>query len=122
MQDFTAYIRQHLSKTQADSPYTIGSGNARESYGGIFDNQGATGIVTFNLPDASVGMVVTILLDENKDVNIDPNGSEQILVLTDSGGDSISSDATQGSLISLYAISATEWMPVGYTGTWTDAN
>ena len=147
-QNFFAYARQGLTKTQANSPYTIGStfsGNARESYGAIFDNQGATAAVTFYLPDGEQYSVLTFVVDDAYDIDLQPseNGactasdtpwdcctgasagtctSNQIITLTDNAGDKLSSDATQGSMITLYKISTTEWMPMGYVGTWSDAN
>jgi hypothetical protein len=102
-----------------------GTGNivAAECRGGITTNTGAGGAIVLTLPDAVAGMSVCVVVTVGHDVDVNPQNGEQILVLTDAAGDAISSDATVGSMITLIAVSATEWMPVGSgVGTWTDVN
>lgn len=95
---------------------------ARECRRGVITNAGASGAVEFDLPAATVGMSVAVFLKEAQDVDIDPNGTDQIEVLTDSGGDAISSDAVVGSFITLACLESGVWTPAGYAGTWTDVN
>ena len=101
-----------------------GTGNitAAECRGGVTTNTGASGGITITLPDAQIGMAIIVVLTVAQDVDIDVQAGEQILVLTDAAGDAISSDSTIGSSVTLIAISATQWMPVGQNGTWTDVN
>lgn len=95
---------------------------AQDCRGGIVTNTGAGGAVVLTLPDAVQGMSVMVILTAAQDVDINPQDGEKILILTDAAGDAVSSDATVGSSLTLIAVSATEWMPVGQNGTWTDAN
>jgi len=91
-----------------------------QGYGFFYINTGASGGTTVTLPDAVVGMNGCVVLDTADDVNIQPNGSERILVDTDTNGDYISSDMTIGSYYCVVAVSATQWMPMGQAGTWTE--
>jgi hypothetical protein len=88
----------------------------------IFTNTGATGAITASLPDVATNMKVSILLTAAYDIDIDPNGSERILVLTNANGDKISSDATVGSGITLVGINSTQWLSTGRIGAWADAD
>ena len=119
LQDLWSNRRIPIDKT---ANYTVGTTATREYQGGIFTNTGATGAIVFTLPDCVAGMSVTFILGAAYDIDIDPYGTEKILVLTNSDGDKVSSDATLGSMITLYAVSSTKWMRVGSIGTWTDAN
>jgi hypothetical protein len=99
--------------------YTI---TGSEVQGHVFTNNGDTGTLVFTLPDGSAEDYVTIVVAEAYQVDIDPNGSEQILALTDAGGDKISNSGTVGNMVTLLWISASEIVAIGYIGTWTDAN
>ena len=89
----------------------------------IITNDGSSAGRTYILPKPAAGLICMVYLEEAQDVNLDPNSpAEQIYVLTDSGGDEISSDATAGSCIKLIAHDATGWWPYGRTGAWADAN
>ena len=111
-------------KTLVEVTAHTGTGNitAAECRGGVTTNTGAGGAVVLTLPDAEIGMSILVVLTVAQDVDINPQDGEQILVLTDSAGDAISSDATIGSSVTLIAVSATQWMPVGQNGTWTDVD
>lgn len=88
----------------------------------VITNDGAGAARTYVLPIPAAGLVCMAYLEEAQDVDLDPNSSYQIFVLTDSAGDKISSDATQGSCIKLIAHDNTGWWPYGRVGAWTDAN
>lgn len=75
-----------------------------------------------NLPAVAANMDVTIYLDAAADVNINPDDSDQILVLTNGVGEAISSDATDGSFVRLRGIGSVNWICVGSSGTWSDIN
>lgn len=95
---------------------------AQQVSSGIVTNEGAGGAIVLTLPAAAQGMVVTVALSDALDVDVNPDDADQILGLTDAAGDAISSDAAAGSMVSLVAVSASEWLPLGERGTWTDVN
>lgn len=85
---------------------------------------GNTAQVSIVLPAASgvPNCRFSFFTNDSDGLNLNPNGSDQILVLTNSAGDSLT-NATAGNSLVLEAISSTEWAPVGKEqGTWTDAN
>lgn len=95
----------------------------RECRRGTVTNQGAGIGIELDLPAATtVGMVINVLLKETQDIDIDPNGTDQIEVLTNGAGDRISSDSAVGSFITLLCAEPGIWTPVGYAGVWTDIN
>ena len=91
-------------------------------YGMTITNTGQAGAVVYTLPAPAVGMEFTVFLTEAADVDINAATGTQILVLTNATADAISSAATAGNFITLRAISTTEWINVGSSGTWTDVN
>lgn len=100
-----------------------GAITAAECLGGTVTNTGASGAIVLTLPAAVVGYSVLVYLTAAFDVNIDPNGTDQILGLTNSAGDAISSDATVGSCVTLMCFATGYWSPYGGgVGTWTDVN
>lgn len=113
------YTAQVVTKTQADTPYAASATDVRH---GVINNAGATGALHIDLPAAVAGMSVLIKVRAAFDIDIDPNGTNQIRVLTNAGGDKLSSDATEGSLIALFCDVDGEWSSTGYIGVWTDAD
>ena len=95
---------------------------ATECRNNIITNAGASGDIVLSLPAAAAGYEVTVIVSDAHDIDINPDDSDQILVLTDSAGDALSSDATVGSYIHLIAIDATNWIVLDRQGTWTDVN
>lgn len=94
-------------------------------------NNGATGAITFSLPDGEIGACVSVILTEAQDVDVDPVGAidctlgagcDQIIGETDQPGESLSSDATVGSSLSLLKVSFDEWVVTGKAGTWAEAS
>lgn len=82
------------------------------------------GAHTMNLPEAStvLGCRFTFIVGAAQALVINPDNADQILLLTDSAGDSISADAA-GESVTIEAISSSQWAPVGAEkGTWSDAN
>jgi hypothetical protein len=110
------------SYTAVTAHTTTSDISTTEVKGGISTNTGAGGAIVLTLPDAEAGMTVVICLTAAYDVDINPQNGEQILSLTNAAGDAITSDATVGSYVVLVAVSATQWLPLGRSGTWTDAN
>lgn len=88
-------------------------------------------IAIYNLPLASTAIGCTytfaVGVDENVGtyfgkITVNPQDADQIVLLTNSAGDSITADDT-GESVTLRAIGANKWAPVGKEqGTWTDAN
>lgn len=88
--------------------------------GYTFYNSGA---VEIELPEAStvIGCKYTFVTLNAANFDVDPDAADQILVQTNAAGDMIR-NATLGNNITLMAVSASQWVPVGILGTWTDAN
>lgn len=105
-----------------DDPGDTATFTIEQMHGGIITNDGAGAGRTYNLRPAQPGMGVTVYLEEAQDVDIDCDNADQIYVLTDAAGNKISSDATQGSFITLKAHDDTGWWPYGRVGAWADAN
>lgn len=110
-------VRSIYAKT---ADYTVTAADM----GAVFTNLGATGIVTFTLPEAStvLGEEVWFNVLANYSLKIDPaDASDKILGMTDSAGDAILADA-EGESIGLRAVGANSWAPIYPYGTWSDAN
>ena len=89
--------------------------------GSTFINSGA---IEMELPEAStvLGCRLTFIIGNASAFTIDPDGGDQIMLLTNAAGDSLIADAVGESLV-IEAISASAWAPVGAEkGTWTDSN
>lgn len=86
-----------------------------------FKNQD-TFSVQVDLPAAAAGLNVCFFNYDGDDVVINPDDADQIVVLTNAAGDSLT-NTTAGDAICLVALDATDWMAVpGVTGTWSDGN
>lgn len=99
-----------------------GNITAAECTGLIVTNTGAGGAIELTLPAATVGASVLVYLTAAFDVDVTPAAGETIGILTNSSDDTISSDATPGTFVVLVCETAGTWLPLGYTGTWTDAD
>lgn len=88
--------------------------------GSTFYNSGA---VAINLPEASavLGCRLTFITMNAANFDVNPDDADQILVLTNAAGDMIR-NATLGNMVTLEAVSASQWVPVASGGTWSDAN
>jgi hypothetical protein len=101
----------------AGTPKTI---TAADCAGSIITNASAAGDVEYDLPAAQVGMVITFFVVTANKMKIDPNGTDQIMVLTNAAGDFLESDAVIGSYITLKCLVANKWYKTDYAGTWTE--
>ena len=86
----------------------------------IFNNDGASGTVTLTLVAATVnsdgeGLAVHFSVVDAYTLNINPNGTDQILYLTDSAGDSIEANSA-GSFVTLVCEADGYWTPKGRLG------
>ena len=88
--------------------------------GSTFSN---TGAVLMNLPEAStvIGCTLTFATLNASNFDVNPDDADQILVQTNAVGDAIR-NATLGNTITIRAVSASQWVTIGATGTWTDIN
>lgn len=94
-------------KTQAVSPYSL---TAIES-GKVFTNEGATSVVTFNLPSAVAGLDYTFIVQDGDGLTVTAASGDTIrvgAVVTATAGNAAST--SQGSLIRLRCINDTEWI------------
>ena len=93
-----------------------------ECRGTTFTNTGDVDANRGDLPNiTAIGQRVCFLLTVAQDMDVNPDDSGKILVLTSDAGDAVSSDAIIGSKLCLEAVSLTQWFPT-YVGVWTDAN
>jgi hypothetical protein len=85
-----------------------------------FDNNGATGAVTFILPDANIGLNYTFTAMELFDLVIDARTGALIYLgdLVSSAGGTLTASAP-GPAVRLKCRSSTEWIAQFSTGTWT---
>jgi len=102
----------------ADDAYTA----TADDEGGIIINAADTDTLVITLPSAVAGMCYTILSVEAQTITVDVDGSDQIMVYTDSTGDSIDSAGAAGNMVKLCAADATEWYVMGANGVWTDGD
>ena len=117
--DAGAYaITAHVDVDVEASTTTL---TAVQCRGKFISNEGA-GATVYTLPAAVVGMSVCIGLYTAQDVDVNPDGTDQILAMTDGAGDAISSDATIGSSVTLACIKTGYWFALGYNGVWTDVD
>lgn len=108
-----ADVIDNITTLTADSTHCMGA---------ILTNTGDGDGSVINLPAAVKGFKITVVLTVAQDIDINPDDSDQILVLTNAAGDAISSDATAGSYITLVAVSTTNWIAISAAGTWTDVD
>lgn len=107
------YLQYLVDKSES---YTVTTAES----GAIFTNDGAGDVITLTLPAASEGLVFGFLAQDDHDIYVDPNASEQILSCTDAGGDICSID-TQYDFTWLVS-DGEGWLPLGTVGTLADAN
>lgn len=87
-----------------------------------FDNNGASGTVTFTLPTASVGLTYGFAVMEAFNLVIQAPGGVTIYLgeISTTAGGTITSNAV-GSYLFIKCRSATEWIVQSSMGTWTPA-
>ena len=102
--------------TAKTTSYSVLSGDS----GTFFTNTGAAGTVNFTLPTASAGFWCSVYTDAVQTVTITAPASTTIKM----GGTTSASagnvtNAVAGNCITLIAISSTQYVAIGYTGSWT---
>lgn len=84
-----------------------------------FDNQGATGTVTFTLPTAAVGLHYTFTVDAAHTVNVTAGGSDAIAIgQSNTGAGGSRSSADPYSLITIECHKTGQWVTSSIVGDW----
>ena len=89
----------------------------------VWTNTGASGAITFTLPEAStvLGKSVTFVVTEAQNLTIDPyDGTDRILSATAAAGDAFRGSGA-GTIMELMAIGDDAWSAT-FRGTWEDIN
>lgn len=84
-------------------------------------NEGATGLVTLTLPNASAGSFISFAVQDANGIRIQAGSGDTIRVIdaVTSAGGYIQSTAI-GSTVLLWGLNADEWVAMSVTGVWTD--
>jgi hypothetical protein len=105
--------RKVLAKT---ADYTVTAVNSNI----FFTNTGAAGTVNFTLPTAVVGLQYTFYIDAAQTLTITAGASTTIRIAgTASASAGNITSNTVGNVITLTAISTTQWVSTSHEGTWT---
>jgi hypothetical protein len=91
--------------------------SAAQCYGSVNNTNGAE---TITLPAAVVGMNVLIYSNDATVKNVDPNGTDTIILTTAAltAGYQIKSPGAAGDFIALVCMTANQWTCMGRSGTW----
>jgi hypothetical protein len=89
-----------------------------ECGGGVSTNTGASEDIELTLPAAVVGYAVTVYLTAAYNIDVIPDGTDQIVPLSGTPGGTLSGDATIGSYLHLVCMDTGKWHVLDYRGTW----
>lgn len=92
-----------------------------DACGKSFKNSAAAVVTLPAIASTNIGCKITFMVANASNYDINPDGTDQILVLTNAAGDSIR-NATLGGAVTLQAMATGQWVSLGVTGTWTDNN
>lgn len=92
-----------------------------DACGKSFKNSAAAVVTLPAAVAANVGCKITFLVGHASNYDINPNGTDQIMILTNAAGDAIR-NATVGGTVTLQILAAGQWASLGVSGTWTDIN
>lgn len=107
----------HSILVSANSSSPVGVADTES--GILFTNEGATALITFNLPTAVANLAYEFYVQDTDGVRVVANTGDTIRL-----GSSVSASAgridstTVGSAVILRAINATEWVATSVVGTW----
>jgi hypothetical protein len=104
---------------KATTPITV---NTSTDVGSAFTNEGASAQIVFNLPAAAAGLTYTFIVQDVDGIQVVGNGTNTIRLSSavSSAGGTATSIAI-GSVLTLVAINASEWVATSITGTWITA-
>lgn len=105
-----------IISAQSTSPVVV---SASTDVNKIFTNEGATGVVIFELPPASAGLTYTFVSQNSNNITIQAAiGNTLQIGLNVSAPGGLISTTDVGSSIELVAINSTEWISISTEGTW----
>ncbi len=99
--------------------YTADFTLTADNTGGSFSNDGATALVTFQLPAAQTDLIYTFVVTDSDGIAIDAAGTNTIRVgsqVSTAGGTATSTQV--GSTITLSGVSDSEWVATNIVGVW----
>lgn len=108
-------INHGVVSVSKNSSYSV----VNKDSGAYFDNTGVTGNANFLLPTAAKGLIYTFIVSDSDGLTVVANVGETIRVgslVSSSGGTAQAS--TVGNVITIVAISSTEWYATSVIGTW----
>ena len=112
------WLHKKVIVTDVTSPVTLTVAQS----GSIFNNSGASGAVTYNLPAAAAGLVYGFAVITAQNLIVDAAAGDLIYIgssASSAGGTATSN--TIGSALYMVAIDATNWVCLSDTGTWVTA-
>lgn len=87
--------------------------------GAIFSNEGAVALDVFTLPAAAAGLRYTFIVQDADGIKVLAVGDDTIRIAGSvSGAAGFAQSTTIGSVLTIVAINATEWMAISSSGTW----
>lgn len=97
-----------------------GSSPSSASSGRIFTNEGATGLATFNLPSAAVGLCFEFAVMDTDGIRVVAAAGDDIRIAASVSATAGRIDnSTIGGTVKLVAVNATNWVATAVNGTWT---
>lgn len=97
-------------------PYPIQAIDSKTTY----TNEGATAKAYFSLPPAAAGLEYTFIVEDSDGLRFVAQTGQTIRSNTSvSGSGGLAESTTVGSVMTIRAINATEWISVSTIGTWT---
>jgi len=118
---FGVSYRVEKSTAGSGSPNVITTGGGNSESRKVFTNEGATAANYHTLPSAAAGLFYTFVVQDSDGIRVTANTADTIRVI-----DSVTATAgyiestTIGSVVTLVAINATEWIATSIHGVWTD--
>lgn len=91
-----------------------------ECYGGIVTNEGASGTIVVNLPNAKAGMSVTFVQLAAQIIQVEPASGEIIKFSGAVADDYLALTAAADVQFTLTCVELGEWVVTSYTGTLAD--
>ncbi len=118
----TALISSGETQSDKTANYTVLTGDTRK----IFTNEGATGLITFTLPAATLGLVYEFMVVDSDGIKVVANGAETISIGNNTstpttGYIQASGAARVGFVVRLYCAKAGVWRARYAVGNWTVA-
>lgn len=99
---------------------TTGSTLTGDNSGNTFTNVGATGLVSYVLPSAVLGLTLTFIVTDADGIRLTAVSGDEIRLGTTLTSTNRRAESTElGASITIVAINATTWVATNYIGIWT---